>query len=561
MESTKNIYLLLLILTIGFAGISNAHSADVSAVAMVKGDITTHTVVKGETVYSIATTYRTTVEQLYKLNPKAERGIKAGDKLFIPKVKAIAGYSSHIIEAKETLYSVSHMYKVSAEDLKSVNPGLNESTFSIGKTIKIPVYSGAGSSRIEYKVRKGETLYSIGKANNISEEALMKANPALKGRGLKDGMTLIIPRGQLSNIETSHATKGDVVRVGILLPFTDNSGSIQKEKLTEYYEGFLLAVKELKERKLNAEIYTFDTNSEKDTKRLENLLETNEMNGLHLIIGGVSKQQIDILSKFSKRTGAKYVVPFGTPSEIVSDPLLFQMTTSHSNLYSETISAFIKRFNKYNIVFVSETGSDNNKKDFTEELKKRLTQVGVQFKTMPSSNDLTETLKDLLDISGKNILVPTSSSEATLRRITASANLLGETSITLFGYPEWQTYTSQIDNLHKFNAYIYSIFFLDEKQSEVQNFATQFKSWYNKSMINSFPKWGYLGYDTGLYFLTALKQYGSNFENNISSIKVPTLQSSIYFKQVNANGGYINNGLYFIQYKDDGGIDKFDVNN
>ncbi|MDR3059085.1 MAG: hypothetical protein LBU84_13200, partial [Prevotella sp.] len=271
--------------------------------------------------------------------------------------------------------------------------------------------------------------------------------------------------------------------------------------------------------------------------------------------------QIDILTKFSKKTGIKYVVPFGTPSEINSDPLLFQMTTSHSSLYPEAISAFAKRFGNYNIVFVSESGSNNDKTDFTNELKKRLTKENIKFKNLSGGSDLTESMKGVLSSSGKNILIPTSSSEATLRRVTTAANLITDNSITLFGYPEWQTYSNQLANLHKFNAYIYSIFFLDEQQNAVQDFSKQFKQWYNKNMINSFPKWGYLGYDTGLFFLTALRQNGSNFENNISRIKVPTLQSSIYFVQTGTNGGYINNGLYFIQYKDNSSIEKIDIIN
>jgi LysM repeat protein len=68
------------------------------------------------------------------------------------------------------------MYKITVDDLKDANPGLTESSFSTGKTIKIPVFggnpSGTGSyaaapgtirSDSGYKVQKGETLYSIGR--------------------------------------------------------------------------------------------------------------------------------------------------------------------------------------------------------------------------------------------------------------------------------------------------------------------------------------------------------------------------------------------------------------
>ncbi|NDV95599.1 LysM peptidoglycan-binding domain-containing protein [Dysgonomonas sp. 521] len=578
----KHIFLLSFILMACSTRLSYAYTTSISISQNTYDDIITHTVAKGETVYSIAAAYQTTVQQIYKLNPKAEQGIKAGDKLQIRKVRAIASYSNHLIEAKETLFSVSRMYKISVDDVKDANPGLTESTFSIGKTIKIPVFnepvpsayqSGSNTMRsnIEYKVQKGETLYSIGKANNTTVEALLNANPSLKNGGLKDGMTIIIPSGQAANnvsgteyiptsMDTPSAAKGETVRVGILLPFTDNGGSIAKDKLTEYYEGFLLAVKDMKSKGLNAEIYTFDTGPEKNTKRLESLMETNEMNNLHLIIGGVSKQQIDALVKFSKKTGIKYVIPFGSSSEINNDPLLFQMTSSHSSLYPEVVSAFVKRFSNYNIIFVSEAGSNNDKMDFVNELKKGLSKSAIQSKTITNSNNLLNDLKNALNATKENIIIPTSSTEVTLRRITASVNLITGNSITLFGYPEWQTYSAQVANLHKYNSYIYSIFFVDGEQSGVKDFAGQYKQWYNKNLINSFPKWGYLGYDTGLYFLTALKQYGSSFDNNISRINVPTLQSSISFEKVNdKNGGFVNNGIYFIRYKENSGLEKISI--
>lgn len=584
----KNIIFLSLIMFIGsLNSFSTVHShSNMPEIALINqkvNEVIYHTVVKGETVYSIASAYNNTVSEVYKLNPYAEKGIKAGDRLQLLKApKKATGFSNHRIEPKETLFSVSCMYKVSVDDLKDANAGLDENTFSIGKTIKIPIYNSAPvfannnvatviASNSEYKVKKGETLYSIGKNNNVSVEALLNANPSLRDGGLRDGMILIIPNAKAGEsrvnpgkqeplvVETPYAKVGDVVRVGILLPFMDNNGSVLKDKLIEYYEGLLLAVKEMKEKGLNAEIYAFDIGTEKNTKKLESLLGTNEMKNLHLIIGGVSKPQIDILTKFSKNTGIKYVIPFGSVADINFVPTLFQMTTPHSSLYNEVISAFKPRFDDYNIIFVSEAGSNNDKSDFVDELKKELTRSNIQFKTLNASANLSNDIKKQLSSSQNNILIPTSSSEATLRRLINASNSLTGESITFFGYPEWQTYGQHISNLHKYNTYIYSIFFLDEQAKDVQNFAADYKRWYNKNLINSYPKYGYLGYDTGLYFLTALNKYGSNFENSIRSIKVPTLQSAIHFVKDGNRGGFINDGLYLIHYQPGSGIEKIDI--
>ncbi|WP_029903202.1 LysM peptidoglycan-binding domain-containing protein [Prevotella sp. 10(H)] len=583
----KNIFFLSFILSATmFCNLSAAGNCDMIAAGIENttqnpnNNIILHTVAQGENVYSIANKYSTTVKEIYRLNPKAENGIRTGEKLNVPAANAMQ-YSDHRIEAKETLYSVAKMYNVSENDIKKANPGIDENNFRSGRLIRIPKSKGTSSSSgpnigyaskdIEYKVQKKETLYGIARKHNISEQAILNANPSLAQKGLKEGMTIFIPRKQISEPvviasgqntsirETPYAQKGEMVRVGVLLPFLDKSGSVTKDKLAEYYQGFLIALKEMKSKGLNAEVYAFDIGPERNTKKLESLLDTYEMQNLHLIIGGVSKQQIDVLTKFSKKTGIKYAIPFGTADGMQSSPTLYQLTTSHSALYSEVISAFKDQYEGYNIIFVNEAGSNNDKSDFTNELKKELTKAGIQYKTTASTASLVDDVRNEIEGIKRNVLVPTSSSEATLRKVLWSMNSLTTEAVTLFGYPEWQTYTQYTANLHKYDSEIYSIFFLDEQQNDVKEFVTEYKLWYNKNLVNSFPKYGYLGYDTGLYFLTALSRFGSNFESNIPNVSVKTLQSAIHMEQSGNNGGYVNKGIYLIRYKTDSTIEKIDI--
>src|SRR5690606_3901205 len=101
----------------------------------------------------------------------------------------------------------------------------------------------------------------------------------------------------------------DVIKVGLLLPFLDETGGAHF-RLQEYYEGFLLAVDELKNKGIDLELYVFEIGKGNDTKKLVSLLETLEMQSLNLIIGGVNDAQIKTLSDFSKAKNIKYVVPF-----------------------------------------------------------------------------------------------------------------------------------------------------------------------------------------------------------------------------------------------------------
>jgi len=87
-----------------------------------------HTVVRGETVYSISKMYHTTVNEINRYNPGAAEGIAEGQILTIPQRRVISevkeeNYRYHTILPKETLYSVSKTYSLKPEDVILANPG------------------------------------------------------------------------------------------------------------------------------------------------------------------------------------------------------------------------------------------------------------------------------------------------------------------------------------------------------------------------------------------------------------------------------------------------------
>jgi hypothetical protein len=83
--------------------------------------------------------------------------------------------------------------------------------------------------------------------------------------------------------------------------------------------------------------------------------------------------------------------------------------------------------------------------------------------------------------------------------------------------------------------------------------------WYSKAIYNSFPKYGILGFDTGMYFLGALQKFGTNFEDNLSKINYNGIQTSFDFNRVNNWGGFINTHLFLVHYKTDFTINRNDV--
>lgn len=547
-----------------------------------------HTVVSGETVYSISKMYNTSVEDIYRLNPSSREGIGVGEVLTIPQRRVISevkeeNYRYHTILPQETLYSVSKTYSLNPEDILIANPGLSVETFQIGKTIRVPFFESYQiitpyeyqTSEITHKVSRGETLYNISRKYNVDVDEIVIENPMLAG-GLKPNMELIIPVKRSSLEVTTERIENDinnllnqkpsperigVKKIGLLLPFLDETGSAHL-RLQEYYEGFLLAVQEMQNRGTDLELYVFEIGKGNDTKKLESLLQTLEIQSLNLIIGGVNDAQIRILSDFSKERNIKYVVPFSQSNgEVLNNGNIFQVNPLPKSQLDKATAAFINNFRNANIIFVS--GGQNDKMDFLSQLQNTLRSNNIRYETISSTSTLDSSLLSLLNSTGENIIIPTSGDMNTLSRIIDELKEVQESNseiqLRLFGYPEWQTYNNLINDYHRFRTCIYSPFFVNENSNEVRAFKEKFQNWYDRNLLDTNPGYGMWGYDTGLFFLTALHQYGVNFEQNVDRVKVNSLQFPFNFERLSNWGGFFNTGLYLINYDTNGRITKMDI--
>ena len=547
-----------------------------------------HTVVKGETVYSISKMYHTTVDQIIRLNPSAANGIAIGAVLTIPQRRVISSekeenYRYHTILPKETLYSVAKTYRLKPEDVVRANVGLSVESFQIGKTIRIPFFESyevvkpfeKQTANIIHTVQRGETLYSIARKYDVEVSTLEQMNPMLAG-GLKPNMELIVAvaRSKVDNFDPreenqanrlltkqSPSQRLDMMKVGLLLPFLDQT-SRGHLRLQEYYEGFLLAVNEMKERGANFELYVFEIGKGNDIGKLESLLGTLEMQSLNLIIGGVNDAQIKVLSDFSRSHNIKYVVPFSQSNEeVLNNGFMFQVNPMSSLVFTKTVTYFTQKFRNANIIFVE--GGGDPQKEFVTLLQSSLKQQGIPFKTIAEAGLLATSSENVLRIGQENLILPLSSDAATLRKVTSELKKVHEATpeiVThLFGHPDWQTYGELKDELTQFGTYFYTPFFVDQQSYQAKRFMDEFKRWYGREPMETYPSYGMWGYDTALYFLTALQRNGLNFEQKINDVDVSTIQFPYYFERLNNWGGLINGALYLVHYDQNGSISKTEL--
>ena len=209
------------------------------------------------------------------------------------------------------------------------------------------------------------------------------------------------------------------------------------------------------------------------------------------------------------------------------------------------------------------------KKEFIKAFKAEMQEQHMAYKELNYNHETFATdVEALLSPDKRNIVLPTSASLDAVNKIKAPLRMLAELveeeklpyQINLFGYPEWQTYAREcLEDFYALNTYIYSNFYADNLSPEVHQFYHNFKHWYSKSLINTFPKYGILGFDTGMFFLNAIRRYGANFEANLDKIHYKSIQSGFDFHRVNNWGGFINTNIFIVHYQSDFTVTRTEI--
>lgn len=148
----------------------------------------TYIVKSGDTLYSIASKYGISVNTLKNYNNLTTNVLSIGQKLNIPVTseKPSSNYLDYVVKKGDSLYSIASKYNTSVSDIMKIN-NLNTSLLNIGMVLKIPVKS----SEITYIVQSGDNLYSIARKYNTTIDSIRNKNN-LTSNNLSIGQILII---------------------------------------------------------------------------------------------------------------------------------------------------------------------------------------------------------------------------------------------------------------------------------------------------------------------------------------------------------------------------------
>jgi LysM repeat protein/ABC-type branched-subunit amino acid transport system substrate-binding protein len=567
-----------------------------------------HTVEQGHTLYAISKKYLVEIDDIITENPEVKEGLKVGMVIKIPFVKENkklikantpdleGSFLLHIVEQGQTLYSLSKKYNIEIQDILAENPEI-DGPLKIGNSIKIPVAKvkdlkdeamqpARSDNWQQHIVQKGETLYSLAKQYDVNLDSINIVNNHFPN-GLRIGDTINIPRiiEELIDDTISSASQPNkiynyikeklrssldtsviqldlrTIKIGLLLPFfideneyiAETKKPVEKESIypqslisLEFYQGFLIALDSIATEKFNIQLQVYDTG--KDTITLKKILQKPEFKSVDLIIGPLYLYGFQIASQFAHENNIHIVSPVIQQNSIIKNNSLVSKLSASQNIQIAKTSEYIsEKFPSENIILIN-SGKENEKsllksfnknfKPLTENKVKEINYITSGFSGVQNSMSANKI----------NLIVIPSNDQAIITEIITKLNYLAsQNKIIIFGLESWLEFDNlDVSYLHKLNTHIVTSSYIDYDNEDVKRFVLK-----NRQRFHTDPsQYAFLGYDTGILYLSLLRDYGKHFSSKYQNLQHSGLQTTFNLVKHSSDSGYENHGVYIIKYED-----------
>lgn len=515
-----------------------------------KEDFISHTVKRGQTVYSLTRKYDVTEEIIYFYNPWAREGIKPDQTVWIPRKRELRNrheyteidnlFNYHTVKENDTLYAISRQYGVTVADIITNNPELRDG-IKTGQVLKIPKVVIPDPDLV------------------VTDSLQFAVNPCQVIDQVRTyNVAMLLPFFAEYIIEEALVPVDTLAEEGTYVPQQKQQG-LRGRNFSEFYEGFLLALDSMKSTGLSVNLHVFDT--ERDTLKLKRIVRELSVVQPDLIIGPVYSEDVKIAGQLARYQDFNLVSPLSTrPSLVNGNSRIFQViptTAAESN----GLAGYLSQFRKGRFILIRGTDSISMhdswrfKRQFTGLLPSDANGNLLPFNDYLLNDSLISILSHVLSQDEENIIIVFSDNEPDVSRLITRLFMMSQLyPIKLFGLPSWQSWrTIELNYFHSLQLHLITPFYTDYSDPQVKRFLHKCRSTYGYEPYEISPR-GYnfvmLGYDIGLYFLSALKQYGREFQYCLSQVDADLLLSNYNFVQ-EGEGGFSNSSFNLIRYNTD----------
>lgn len=339
------------------------------------------------------------------------------------------------------------------------------------------------------------------------------------------------------------------VRMGVVLPLKEKSP--RGAKMVEFYQGLLMAADSVRRQGCSIDIVALHSGN--TAAAMDSLIATRQLVNLDIVFGPLDAAQLPALADYCDLHGTRLVVPFTSISTHVEGHPKHYLVNAPRSIVQREAAWFIQNlFPEENVVIVDCGEQNDEGAALVERVRMAMDERGVYVQQV-KVDDSDEAYNHALALEKNNILVLNSSS---LQAINALRNRLRDylaahthLHISLFGYPAWQSYASQmLSDFYQFDTYIYTPFYRDPNEPRTLQLEQKFQDFCRWPIAPTFPRYGLLGFDLGYYFLHGIARYGKLFEANLVAVDTKPFQNPLRFVNQGDGNGHINTFVEIVHY-------------
>lgn len=531
------------------------HQNEGDNIQTIREDFIEHTIVAGETLYSLSRKFNVSAERLVELNPILDGSFRTGTVIRIPIISDVSHddlFVQHSVRQGETLFGISQNYRVTIEELQKWNPFLEYRNIIAGDTLQL-IPGFAGQPVLVAEDESGISTASECDFRRISLTNRKSVNIVMLLPLLIDSNKSINSDSNLANIPgvVDHGLSPDSLRIGrdgrgMNIRFQGNS-----ENFIHFYEGALLAIDSLKQQGININLSVFDT--EQKEARIRHLIATDKLRYADLIIGPVYPNEQKEVAEYAFKNHIPMVSPLSATDDIVrSNPWFFQVNTPRNVINEITAKHVAGKYSKSNFIILK-TGNQASAQDndliaqIRAEVSKN-NNGNNNFRTCDFQKSGLAGLREMVIKDRKNIIILTSGSEAEVSVGLSNIHTLAPNyDITVIGTNRFTQFESiNQEYFHDGQLEFLAPYWPDYSKDVTKSFVRKFRHFF-KTEPNQFSM---QGYDVTYYFAKAVSEFGHDFRDCVHTVNPELVQGNYRFEKL-PSGGFVNKGLSVVTFTRD----------
>lgn len=494
-------------------------------------------------------------------------------------------YLSHVVQQRQTLYSIAKAYGVGIDDIYAANPTLSRTGLLNGSTILIPVKDSATGDASapeagtfkEHLVKWYETMDDIARLYGMTVKELMEYNH-LESTTLTRGQRLFIPmteeeiaqaaanppatEEEMQVIAVADSVNADGnkladaieeeednepivgktnINMGLVLPF--NTGGRVSGMNMDFYAGVLLALRDLQAEGIYTHLSAYDIKAAVPSGY--------QLNKNDFVLGPISGE--DLVTILDQVNGGTTIVsPLDQKAIALRDsfPNFIQAPSFIENQYLELAQWLSEEHHEDEpILLMSEKDGTPTCSAMRDALDEKGLSYEVLYYNITEGSRIPARLATMMKKGIANRVIVASENEAFVSDAMRNLSIMNARGYKVISYGTSKLrLLDAVDNnyYHETSLHLTTAYYVDYEDERVNKFILSYRALYNTEP----SQFSFQGYDTAYYFISKVSQYGDKWTKYLDKDRVRMLHLDFLFNK-HSNGSLSNGAIRRVIYMPD----------